>query len=338
MSRRSWVIAGAVMAALAAGPAQAVNVPGTTYETIDVGGVERTFIVHVGASVPAEGPVPVVFMFHGTSGDGQRFYDNSGWREVADAEGIIVVFPDALRHCFYEDENGDGDFDDAGELKLTTKWSAGALGEATEMPLCAEDVVARLPARARATVDHPVADDLAFVDAMLAFLGAEYVVDDHRIFASGFSNGAQFTSRLAVERSEAFAALAAHAGDLSVPIVPARPVPFVLSFGNIDDRVISLVGVSPIPMGEADLVTLFLGFVSQYLQQFGLADTYTFDERSAGGGALSTFTFQESLTGADGRLLFLVVEGNTHAYPNGRNHPLPMARALWEFFRDHPLP
>lgn len=335
MSRLSFAVA--VAAALFVVPAQAANVPGTTYQSIEVGGVERTFIVHVGATVPADAPVPVVFMFHGTSGDGQRFYDNSGWRELADAEGFIAVFPDALRHCFYEDENGDGDFGDAGELKLTTKWSAGQFDSGT-MPLCADDVIARLPARARATVDHPVADDLAFVDAMIAFLEAEFVVDDHRIFGSGFSNGAQFTGRLAVERSDVFAALASHAGALSVPVVPARSMPFIASIGTMDDRFTGLLGIAELPIDEAGIQSIAGRYIGQYLELFGLTDTYVFEDRQAGSKALAVFTYSQTPTGSGGPFVFLMVEDNFHAYPNGRNHPLPMAAALWAFFRDHPLP
>lgn len=328
----------AAAALMVGGVARAENVPGTTYETIDVGGQERTFIVHVGANAPRDVPVPVVFMFHGTSGDGQRFYDNSGWRELADAEGFIAVFPDALRHCFYEDENGDGDFGDAGELKITTKWSAGQFDSGT-MPLCTDDVVAGLPARARNTVDHPVADDIAFVDAMIAFLDAGFTIDPARIFGSGFSNGAQFTNRLAVERSEVFAALAAHAGALSVPIVPARALPFVASVGTMDDRFTSRWGIAELPIDEAGILATFPGYVGQYLQLFGLTDAYVFEERRAGAKRLAVLTFETGVAGGTaGPFIFLVVEDNTHAYPNGRNHPLRMAEALWEFFAAHPLP
>ena len=41
---------------------------------------------------------PLVFMFHGTSGDGERFLRISGWREQADATGLVAVFPTGLRY------------------------------------------------------------------------------------------------------------------------------------------------------------------------------------------------------------------------------------------------
>ncbi len=63
--------------------------------------------MYVPASAAGESPVPLVTMLHGTSQDGQHFYHESTWRTVADAEGIVVVFPDALTYCFFEDTNHD---------------------------------------------------------------------------------------------------------------------------------------------------------------------------------------------------------------------------------------
>ena len=45
------------------------------------------------------------------------------------------------------------------------------------------------------------------------------------MYASGFSNGAEFAARLAVERSDLLAAAAFAAGGLSTVEVPSRPTP-----------------------------------------------------------------------------------------------------------------
>lgn len=337
MSRLARMIAIAMVSVTAADVAFAANVAGTTYQTISVDGVDRTFIVHVGTNAPANAPAAVVFVIHGTSGDGQRFYDDSGWREKADLEGFIAIFPDALRHCFYEDENGDGDYNDTGELKLTTKWAAGQLGEGAAMPPCADDIIARLPTRARPAVDHPVADDLGFFDAMVEFARANLIVNDHRIYATGFSNGAQMATRLAVERSDVFAAVAAHAGNLTVPVVPARPVPFVMSFGSRDNRVAAATGMPELPLSE-DVLRIFNELISNMRTQFSLTEAYDFTQPVVRGKILASALFDQSTVSADSPFYFIVIEDNTHSYPNGRNHPVPIATLLWEFFEAHPLP
>ena len=50
--------------------------------------------------------------------------------------------------------------------------------------------------------------DLKFFDAVLATLKQKYPVDEHRIYATGFSNGAFFTYVLWATRGSTFAAFA----------------------------------------------------------------------------------------------------------------------------------
>ena len=58
--------------------------------------------------------------------------------------------------------------------------------------------------------------DLKLVDAALAWVHAKYTVDDDRIYATGFSNGAMFTYLLWAERPAVFAAYGPVAGRLRV--------------------------------------------------------------------------------------------------------------------------
>jgi polyhydroxybutyrate depolymerase len=57
--------------------------------------------------------------------------------------------------------------------------------------------------------------DLDFFDAMLATLRQKYLVDDTRVYAAGFSNGAAFSLLLWAERSQSLAAIAECAGRLA---------------------------------------------------------------------------------------------------------------------------
>ena len=86
---------------------------------------------------------------------------------------------------------------------------------------------------------------------MLADLEAQMPVDSHRLYASGFSNGANFTARLALERSTVFAAAAYSAGALMVPEAPARRIPLYMAAGSLDDRILEKTG--PPPLAELPL-------------------------------------------------------------------------------------
>ena len=57
--------------------------------------------------------------------------------------------------------------------------------------------------------DNP---DVAFVEALIAHIAAQFPVDRHRIFATGYSNGGFFANVLACQRSGLIRAIASNAG------------------------------------------------------------------------------------------------------------------------------
>ena len=65
--------------------------------------------------------------------------------------------------------------------------------------------------------------DLRLIDTALASLRRAFYVDDDRIYATGFSNGANFTYLLWVARAEKFAAFAPVAGRLRSASPPTQP-------------------------------------------------------------------------------------------------------------------
>ena len=74
--------------------------PASTAARSQLDGHQRRYEVYVPAN--ARRNAPVVFMFHGGSGDGERFLKISGWREQADATGLIAVFPTGERYRITE--------------------------------------------------------------------------------------------------------------------------------------------------------------------------------------------------------------------------------------------
>lgn len=314
------------------------NPVGRQDHTLTVDGLERQTIVYVGAPAAAI-DAPVVFVFHGTSQDGEKFYSDSLWREKADAEGFIAVFPTALTYCYKEDENRDGNYDVPGEMRVSTKWSNGRLGEVDGFPLCDATELAKLDPARRAQVEHPFIDDVVFVDAMLELLGRSYRIDKTRVYATGFSNGASFTSRLAQERSQRFAAAAPGSGTLAVtPALAPQPMDVVHWVGSKDDRFIP-VEVT-IKVDESLLATPYFKsrFVTPMLTTLGLADAYTYSERLVGSRTIATFTYATSTTGNANTYSFSVIEGMFHIYPSGTPAGLSAADFAWDVFATKSLP
>jgi polyhydroxybutyrate depolymerase len=74
--------------------------------------------------------------------------------------------------------------------------------------------------------------DLAYFDAMLDWLRANHCIDERRVFAFGYSNGAQLASVLACERAGAIAGVAIASGSLAC--TPHEPKAIILSHGTHD--------------------------------------------------------------------------------------------------------
>ena len=121
---------------------------GINCRTVEVDGHPRRYLVYVPNRRPATGArAPVVFMFHGRSGTGDQYLRISGWREQADAVGLVAVFPTGVR---YRDlESG----------RVETGWNKFGFEDEVD-----------LSERPDGYPPAPAADDVGFTDAMVADL------------------------------------------------------------------------------------------------------------------------------------------------------------------------
>ena len=151
------------------------------YEEFD--GWMREWYVYIPQSVRQnpEKKVPLVLAMHGYTCTGEIYAGNSGWYDVADKHGFIVVFPSALHAKVDMPEQG-----------LMPDWA----------PLNAWNVFLE--------DDRP--DELKFFSFLLDKMIAEYPVDEHRVFATGHSWGSLMTEMLALGLTERFAAVAPCSG------------------------------------------------------------------------------------------------------------------------------
>ena len=304
------------------GPVGVAYAVGVNCRTVTLDGHPRRFIVYVPATAPVARPhKPVVFMFHGTGGDGDQFLRISGWREQADAAGHIAVFPNGLRYRVLE----------SGLLK--SKWNDFNLAEQIDR--------SELPPGSAPGSPVP-ADDVGFVDEIMGDLESQLAIDRRRIYASGFSNGAGFASRLAVDRSTKIAAAAYSGGGLPSVQSPERRVPTYITVGTLDAEVLERTDppLTELPLDPLEILTnpTIGGFLDIALQTQGL------DEDSFGVVSQPRSTkirWPATGTGPGGALFrFGMLEDLVHRYPNGANNPNGFAAApeFWEFFESHPLP
>lgn len=69
--------------------------PAGARATLDVGGTPRTYRLHVPAGLDPARPVPLLLVFHGAGSDADDVARGSGFDALADAEGMLVAYPEA---------------------------------------------------------------------------------------------------------------------------------------------------------------------------------------------------------------------------------------------------
>ncbi len=303
------------------------NPPCSSYEVgknrfiLNVDGDDREYYVHVPTSYTGTSLTPVVFMLHGTSGDGEKFYNISGWKKVGETENIITVFPSSWRYCII---NADG------QQKNTTKWNT----QPDTWSFC--------------TGETP-RDDIKFLNAIIADLKCKFNVDDKRIYLAGFSNGGKMAAKCTIEMSDKFAAIVESSGSLfststNIPTYfPLRKMPITYQIGNEDYGPGNTGPAAPLSMLDSLLTTpntpLLNGkayrIAQTHINSFALNPDFTITGDT---NSVVTATYTSLTPNPLNVFQFVLIKGLKHSYPNGNPHPLEAAEVNWQWMKQFSLP
>ena len=184
----------------------AIIAPGDYRFSFSHGGLTRFYLVHVPRSYRPGRPTPLLLALHGGGGSADYQATDSKYGLISKSEqaGFIAVFP-----------NGFSRFGG----KLAT-WNAGTC--------CAGAVRNKV-------------DDVGFIRAVIHRVEQQTSIDPRRIFATGMSNGAMMSWRLACEAPEIRAIAPVEGTDNTLRCNPSRPVP-VIQFHAIDDEMVAFNG------------------------------------------------------------------------------------------------
>ena len=151
-------------------------------QRLTIDGSARSYDIYV-PTTRANKAYPLVFLLHGHRGNANMMMGEIGrpapyrvWLDIAERERLLLVIPDG--------ENGADGY---------RGWND-----------CRADVTT-----------NPHTDDVGFIDQLIEAVATAYPIDRSRLYATGTSNGGMMVYRLALERAEAFAAVA--------PVVAAMP-------------------------------------------------------------------------------------------------------------------
>ncbi len=73
------------------------TVTGDSNQTVNVGGMSRSYVLHLPSAYDASKPVPLVVDFHGIGQSGAKERASSPYPAVLDPEGVIMAFPDGMK-------------------------------------------------------------------------------------------------------------------------------------------------------------------------------------------------------------------------------------------------
>jgi polyhydroxybutyrate depolymerase len=277
--------------------------PGAQLRTLQIGSVQRSYILHAPPGLDPARPAAVVLVFHGGGGNAENADQVTEFSSQADQSGFLAVYP-----------NGSGRL---GERLLT--WNGGACcGYAAEQD----------------------SDDVGFVRSILDDLRGLAQLDETRVYAAGMSNGAIFAYRLACDMSETFAAIAPVAGTMNYEACQPSASVSILHIHGLDDRRLpyeggigseSLTGVSY--ASAEDSLAFWRDFdecpASAAVQESGEIVHSAY-------GPCRDGTAVELITIAGGGHAW--PGGPGPAWPGGDQptRDLDATRLIWEFFAAHP--
>lgn len=182
---------------------------GTYRFHFDHDGIRRSYIVYVPARAVGR-PAPMILALHGGGGDMDQMMESYGLTRKADEAGFIAVFPNGY-----------------------SRWPSGLLATWNADSCCGGAAARDI-------------DDVGFLAEVIARVSRQVPIDPRRIYATGMSNGAMMSYRLACELSQTIRAIAAVAGtDGNSRCTPARPVPVIHFHARDDSHVLFTGGAGP---------------------------------------------------------------------------------------------
>ncbi len=279
-----------------------------TLRTAD--GRTRRYRLYVPSSLAAGEPAPLLVALHGGLGTSAQFAANSGFDELAEANGFIVVYPDGIGAR----PDGSG----------PQTWNGGyCCGPAASQGV----------------------DDVGFIRLLLDTLAGDLAIDPARVVAAGHSNGAILAYRLACELSDRIVGIGVQAGSLGVDAcAPSQPVSVIHLHGTADTnhpidggKGSGIAGVEFRPARAA---------VEAMVAAAGCAG----EPRPSTDPANPDLTVATwSGCGGGAEVRYVVVAGATHAwmgrpaasaaaYVGEPYAGLDASRAIWSFLAAHPRP
>jgi polyhydroxybutyrate depolymerase len=277
-------------------------------ETMTVDGVTREYHVHVPPGYDGSEPVPLVLALHGGGGEGNKMDELTGFNDVADEEGFMVVYPQGVNKRWNDGR------DIQSLLPVEPPDDVKFLG----------DLVRQL------TVDYNVDENGVYACGISngAFMSYRLAVEYPDVFSAVAGVAAQVSAALKEKYP------------------PREPIPVMMILGNEDPLVpyeggeIRLFGI--LSRGE---VLSAEESVELWVKNNGcneIPETTYYDDINAEDE--SVVRRDEYVSGVGADVVLITVEGGGHTWPGGwqylndeiigkTNRDINASAIIWEYFK-----
>ena len=287
-------------------------------DSIIVGGLTRTYLIHIPPSHDKTKSMPLVIALHGGGGSGKNMVKltRGGFDALSDQKGFVVVYPDGIEK----------------------NWNDGRSGEEEGY---------------RAHKDK--IDDVGFISALIDHLINKLNINPKRIYITGMSNGAIMSYRLACELTEKITAIAPVAGNMPQKLYPScspsRPIS-VLAINNVNDPLMPFAGGNITgPFGWKKLGKVLsadesVRFWARHNNcSLSPVITYEPDKDRADDTRVRKEDYNNGKAGTEA--ILYAIEGGGHTWPGGYQYmnkriigktsrDIDANEVIWDFFNKHP--
>jgi len=175
------------------------------YLTVD-GKTTRQYFLVAPDSYDSTKPLPILVGLHGINGSPAAFRDQFLFGALTSEYNYVGIFP-----------LGWGD-----EVNSSPTWNAGSC--------CLSAMIANI-------------NDVEFVQAIIQEVKKNYLIDESRIWAVGFSAGGMMAYKLGCDLSSVITAVGIVSGSMMQdPCTPASPISIIHLHGELDDAIPVLGG------------------------------------------------------------------------------------------------
>lgn len=280
----------------------------TVEGTLDIGGILRTYHLHLPPGLDSKKPLPLVFVLHGGGGYGLQMERFCGFSELSDKEGFMACYPDGVERNWFD-------------------------GRVVEESKAHRDRI----------------DDAGYIEALIDAIAKKHPVDEKRIYATGISNGAFFSTYLGAKLSKRFAAIAPVVGGmapaLAVDFKPEQPVSVLILQGTEDPLVPFDGGAVKFHRGETIATRTT---VKKWVEHDGCKDGVTEDlpdKDPQDGTRVKRTTYSGGRNSSE--VVLMTIEGGGHTWPGGPQYlpegivgrvckDIDANQVIWDFFSRHP--